>query len=76
MRTYLILRQLFLVLNVFSQSKSEGVFRGRQPHTSSKTDDCISIHSIFNLCPIRRGRYTLGQYHRWWIMGHRYLLFL
>ena len=31
MRTYPILRQLFLVLNVFSQSKSEGVFTGRQP---------------------------------------------
>ena len=30
MRTYPILRQLFLVLNGFSQSKSEGVFTGRQ----------------------------------------------
>ena len=30
MRTYPILRQLFLVLNVFSQSKSEGVLTGRQ----------------------------------------------
>ena len=30
MRSYPILRQLFLALNVFSQSKSEGVFTGRQ----------------------------------------------
>ena len=28
MRTYLILRQLFIVLNVFGQSKSESVFKG------------------------------------------------
>ena len=29
MRTYQILRQLFLILNVFSQSKREGVFTER-----------------------------------------------